>query len=455
MLRRHVFACILLLYVVAAKQATLDYRALKTDPLAVPLPATSAALSSWWSDETAVAIALVERILLDTVALLATPSGAAIRSHLHHCSVLTSAGQTECACACAKMSTMDGLICSLCRRLRLRVRSTSSSWISLPPIARQSSTIVAFDEALSKIYSSSAAATLDVEPSPPAHCPALIDSLQHLLRTQQALQEPQQLPTLFPYQPTNSNATQSPAAATSRSWSSAFLDPAQQLDHLSRLISAIPTLAHYGSAGGGGGGGLGYQVRCAAPRGRMGGAEFDTLWSMGGGGGGGYRTTASEQSAERSSSVRWQGGAGSGAGLHWDGFSIGGGAGGGLHFSALLSPPSASRLLSLNTSHGARPDAADSVPPSTIALADLSRALSSRMHRCLRRGHALRISGGGGAGGGYQARMRLQEAREQERPGHVDLTAHLHHSLAMHFEVAVDSQALKSIWTARTVTGGR
>ena len=176
------------------------------------------------------------------------------------------------------------------------------------------------------------------------------------------------------------------------------------------------------------------------------------LWSMGGGGGGGYRATLCEMSGGQQWDVRWQGGGGSGAGVQWDEYGIGGGGGGGCRLSAVLSSTAAPRTVSINVSHGAQPDTITRLPSSATALASLNGVLSSRMRRCIQHRHTLRISGGGGAGGGYKFPVRLDEGvMNGEKARHVQSVVRLQHSLEFHFELALDTAALD--WEVKQAMG--
>ena len=401
----------------------------------LPLPATRAALNGWWHNETVAAASLVQRVVLDVAALLI---GSALPLSLRpvtSCTpLLNGKGELNCSCGCTLSSS--SVSCSLCHRIRLRVRSFSSASLQHKPNPNHSllhSTLLAFDTALSTLLTASAS-SLSAPPRA-LHCPALVDSYECFVRLHDKLfTAPQALHGLFPLLPTTSSTSPTTIAPSAA---------AQPLFHMSQLT--LPSWLS-ASSGGGGGGGLGYQVRCDASD-----REGTVLWSMGGGGGGGYRAIA--QHRRDRWRVRWRGGSGSGAGLQWDEYSVGGGSGGGLQFEARLSPSSAPHLLSINTSHGAQPDAANRFLPPVASLASLNRSLAARMRHCVRRGHTVHVSGGGGAAGGHRLRVRLRGTGEEGQYGRVELVSRLYHSVTFHFDLVLDRRVLAAV--ARDSSGER
>ena len=387
------------------------------------LPTTSALLDQWWRDETQRAAALAQKVALDIIAVLIESTPPRYRLPPFRCTpLLTRAGAwSTCSCRCESLDDASAAQCTVCRRLRLRSYSSSSADLRPQHHPLQPSELATLDTALASLYSTSAQTA--------QQCPARLDSYYHFLRLHDALlTAPQRLHSLFPSIPTISSASYPAVQAVSSSPQLSTLPTASQLRR--HLASAAWSTAW---SGGGGGGGLGYQVRCDAGDG---GAVL--LWSMGGGGGGGFHAT-SERLSDGDWTVRWQGGAGGGAGLQWAGHSLGGGSGGERRCEASLPAGTAAHFTSVSASHGASPDVSSRHALSAASLAQLNRTLAVRMQRCIGRGHTLRVSGGGGAGGGHQLRVRLRDAAG------VEVVANTRHELSFHFELAIDRRIVDAL----------
>ena len=410
------------------------------DAHSLPLPATSALLRRWWNNETVVAASLAQRIALDVAALLIGSTSTLPPHKSDRCTSPPSSAhsneEVSCACDCSTADSASSLVCDLCRRVRLRLRSSSGANLQWQPRGRWNhpplqSTRAALDNALSSLFSQST-------PSHALHSPALADNYRHLTRLHDTLlTDPKQLQALFPSIPTTASSTSTTATSLPSSSSFSSTDLLYRLSHLTSLAWQSAW------SGGGGGGGLGYQIRCDLHN-----DSSVMLWSMGGGGGGGCRANIKPDGARWT--VHSTAGSGGGAGLHWDRYNVGGGSGGGLRLKARLSSSFTPLMTSINVSQGAQPDAVNREAPPPAALSALNRTLTSRMRHCIRAGHTLRIGGGGGAGGGHRLRVRLRaDGGDRENVEQVELVSHLHHALAFHFELSLDQRALSTSHTHR------
>ena len=254
--------------------------------------------------------------------------------------------------------------------------------------------------------------------------------------------------------------------------------------------------------GGGGGGGMGYQLICSEEHVIIDSVDIirtSTLLTTGGGGGAGYRLhgnsrdsasspstspssgdsddkvaagvllppSTSQSFAPRYAQMKFNGGAGTGAGLqlstmrddandHDLQLNVGGGGGGGLTFEVRSVDPvdpdykdndgeeyaerdGTVEVNNIVYEFGSTPD--DSIVlPSSEQLSVVPSAIAKRMRLCLNRGGALHIQGGGGGGGGQHYHLHLTDTTTTTEVSshHKRLTPRVnvftHSALGFHFD---------------------